>query len=226
MKISFISDTHDKHGRIEHDLPGGDLIICAGDISSMGYYHEIKNFCEWFEKLPYTEKVFIAGNHDFGFEDSPSRAEEVYSKYKVNYLQDDLFIFGEYPGIKIYGSPWQPEFFDWAFNLPRNGEELQEKWDNIPADTDILITHGPPWGHLDVVKGKTENLGCELLRKRVDLIKPKIHVFGHIHSGYGYKFENDTHFINASVLNEQYMYKQSPVSITWEKETNKLNFIG
>lgn len=226
MQISFISDTHNKHYRIEDNLPGGDLIICAGDISSMGYYNEIKSFCEWFEKLPYTEKIFIAGNHDFGFEDSPEKAKEIYSEYNVNYLQDDLFIFGDYPGLKIYGSPWQPEFFDWAFNLPRNGEELKEKWENIPIDTDILITHGPPWGHLDNIRGRTENLGCELLRQRVDLIKPKIHVFGHIHSGYGYKFENGTHFINASVLNEQYMYKQQPVSIIWDQKENKLNFIS
>ena len=141
-------------------------------------------------------------------------------------FRSNLYILGEYPGIKIYGSPWQPEFCNWAFNLPRTGLELQEKWENIPKDTDILITHGPPWGHLDVVRGRTDNLGCELLRQRVDEIKPKIHVFGHIHSGYGYKFENETHFINASVLNESYIYKQSPVSIEWNKEKNTLNFIG
>ena len=227
MKITFISDTHDKQGRLNDDLlKEGDLIICAGDISSMGYYNEIKNFCEWFEKTPYKEKVFIAGNHDFGFEDSLEKAMEVVNQFGVTYLQDDLYVLGDYPGIKIYGSPWQPEFFDWAFNLPKGGWELEQKWNDIPADTDILITHGPPFGHLDIVRGRTDNLGCELLRQRVDIIKPKIHVFGHIHTGYGYKFENGTHFINASVLNEQYMYKQSPISIEWNKEENKINFIG
>lgn len=226
MKITFISDTHSKQEMLTKDLPGGDLIICSGDISSMGYYTEIKNFCKWYEKTPYEHKVFIAGNHDFGFEDSPEQVSEILKDYNINYLEDNLYILGEYPGIKIYGSPWQPEFCNWAFNLPRTGLELQEKWENIPKDTDILITHGPPWGHLDVVRGRTDNLGCELLRQRVDEIKPKIHVFGHIHSGYGYKFENETHFINASVLNESYIYKQSPVSIEWNKEKNTLNFIG
>jgi len=128
--------------------------------------------------------------------------------------------------VKVWGTPWQPEFYNWAFNLPRQGWELEVHWNQIPEDTEILITHGPPWGHLDTVKSNpTNNIGCELLRKRVDTIKPKIHVFGHIHTGYGYKFDGTTHFFNASVLDEQYLYTQKPMTVDWNPKTNELSFV-
>jgi Icc-related predicted phosphoesterase len=229
MKITFISDTHVKHKQITEDLPGGDLLIHAGDISSMGHKHEIQQFCKWFNSLEnYTVKTFIAGNHDFGFEKEPEMAKEVVDSYKdIVYLQDSFLGYGvdteNY--VKIYGSPWQPEFYNWAFNLPKNGLELAQKWNDIPDDTDILITHGPAFGYLDTIMGQYDNLGCQLLTNRIKTIKPKIHVCGHIHSGYGYVFDGDTHFINASVLDEQYQYSQKPLTVEWEPETNKLEFI-
>jgi Icc-related predicted phosphoesterase len=229
MKITFISDTHNKHKQITEHLPGGDLLIHAGDISSRGYKHEIQEFCKWFNSLEnYNVKAFIAGNHDFGFEKEPEIAKEVVGSYKwIDYLQDSFLGYGvdteNY--VKIYGSPWQPEFFNWAFNLPKGGSELERKWNNIPDDTDILITHGPAFGYLDKIVGQYENLGCELLTKKIKQIKPKIHVCGHIHSGYGYVFDGDTHFINASVLDEQYVYTQKPLTAEWDPVTNKLEFL-
>lgn len=228
MIITFISDTHSLHNNI--NLPGGDLIIHAGDFSSRGYKHELKNFLKWFSKLNYDEKIFISGNHDWNFQDNPEISKNLVNEYKekgIIYLQDDHTYIGDYPDlIKIYGTPWQPFFLNWAFNLPRNGQELKNKWDNIPQDTDILITHGPPFGHLDKVINKNDNLGCELLNNRVNTIKPKIHIFGHIHTGYGYKLSNGTHFINASVLNEQYYIKHNPITIDWnEKENIIKNFL-
>jgi hypothetical protein len=139
----------------------------------------------------------------------------------LTYLQDNTT---EIDGVKIYGSPWQPEFYDWAFNLPRMGWELEQKWADIPLDTDILITHGPAWGHLDTVKGTSVPLGCELLTERIKVVKPKIHVCGHIHTGYGYKFDGDTHFFNAAVLNEQYNFTQKPFTFDWNPETNEIEF--
>jgi hypothetical protein len=189
--------------------------------------------------LDYDFKVFIAGNHDWGFIDGepffvhksvliPRRTEEILNSYKnFEYLRDssvEVQIGDEKP-VKIYGSPWQPEFFDWAFNLPRKGEELKRRWNNIPTDTDILITHGPAYGYVDQVIGRTEHLGCELLVDRIKEIKPKIHVCGHIHSGYGYVFDGDTHYINASVLNERYEYKNKPLTVEWNPKTNELEFI-
>ena len=240
MKITFISDTHNKHNQITKDLLGGELLLHAGDISSMGYKHEIEDFCKWYNSLEnYDFKMFIAGNHDWGFIDRepffvhrsvliPKSTEEILNSYKnFEYLRDssvEVQIGDEKP-VKIYGSPWQPEFFDWAFNLPRKGEELKRRWNNIPTDTDILITHGPAYGYLDKVIGRTDHLGCELLADRIKEIKPKIHVCGHIHTGYGYTFDGDTHYINASVLNEQYVYSNKPLTIDWNPTTNELEFI-
>lgn len=235
MKITLISDTHARHGLINPkvDLPGGDLLIHAGDIMNSGYNKkDIKDFCHWYNSLEhYDQKIFIAGNHDRTFEDHPEDAREIYSSYKwITYLQDErLDLWDEYDQhAVIYGTPWQPEFYSWAFNLPAGGLELISKWEAIPAETDILITHGPPQEILDA-SGPPYNeplLGCALLRERVDVIKPKIHVFGHIHGSYGYKFQNGTHFFNASILNEEYNYTNKPVTFDWDPETNEVTFIN
>lgn len=229
MKITFISDTHSKHNQITKDLPGGDLLIHAGDISSMGYKHEIQSFCKWFKSLNnYDNKIFIAGNHDWGFQDNPTQTKEVLDFYGgFTYLEDMLEIIGDdyNSAIKVYGSPWQPEFYNWAFNLPKNGVELHEKWNQIPVNTDILITHGPAWGFVDQIIGTTNHLGCELLTERITQIKPKIHVCGHIHSGRGYYFDGNTHFINASVLNERYNYEYKPITVDWNPDTNEMIFL-
>lgn len=233
MRITFISDTHTKHSQVTSSLPGGDVLIHAGDISSRGYRHEIQDFIKWFSGIDnYKYKIFIAGNHDWGFQTEPKATEHLLELNPGSeYLQDDLFLIGsdteDYENmVKVWGTPWQPEFYNWAFNLPRQGWELEVHWNQIPEDTEILITHGPPWGHLDTVKSNpTNNIGCELLRKRVDTIKPKIHVFGHIHTGYGYKFDGTTHFFNASVLDEQYLYTQKPMTVDWNPKTNELSFV-
>ena len=229
MRITFISDTHTKHRQLE--LPGGDLLIHAGDLMNSGYsQYEIKDFCTWFEAQNYDNCVFIAGNHDRLFEDEPELVKEIVNEYGVDYLQDSGLVIGEEweTQVKIYGSPWQPEFYNWAFNLPRCGDELKKKWDAIPSDTGILITHGPPQGHLDISGPpyNEPNLGCELLRVKVDEQPPKIHVFGHIHGSWGYKFHNGTHFINAAVLGENYMLRKDGVlTADWDPETNELAFI-
>ena len=223
-RLTFISDTHSKHKQITEDLPGGDILLCAGDISSMGYKHEIKEFCAWFDKIKnYNHKIFIAGNHDWLFQKNPELAKEIVAGYKtITYLQDETITID---GINIYGSPWQPEFYNWAFNLPRNGEEITKKWAEIPENTDILITHGPAWGYLDNINGRMDKLGCELLTERILTINPKIHLCGHIHTGNGYRFNGKTHFVNAAVLDERYIYMQNPMTMDWEVETNCNNWI-
>jgi len=231
MRITFISDTHTKHNEITQYLPGGDLIIHAGDIMNSGYAnYEVEEFCEWFaSQKQYDKKVFIAGNHDRAFENKPDQVESILDQFpNLIYLEDEMF--GLYSldtdkSVKIYGSPWQPEFYNWAFNLPRRGQDLMRVWNQIPKNTDILITHGPPWGHCDVTPYGNLNVGCELLRVRVDEVKPKIHVFGHIHSGAGYKWDGKTHFFNAAVLNNSYEYANRPMTIDWDPETNEIEFI-
>jgi Icc-related predicted phosphoesterase len=235
MRITLISDTHTKHDELDWektDLPGGDLLIHAGDIMNSGYNsNDITSFCKWFDGLEqYDHKVFIAGNHDRMFEDKPEKAMEIVNSYKwIDYLQDSTIEVGDdNETAKIYGSPWQPEFYNWAFNLPRQGKELEAKWAAIPTDTDILITHGPAQGHLDMSGPpyNEPNLGCPLLRNHIDTVsRPKIHVCGHIHGGYGYKFDGQTHFFNASILNERYEYVNTPVTFDWNPETNEITFI-
>lgn len=218
MKITFISDTHNKHKLFS--FPGGDMIIHAGDLSSVGYLHELKRFFKWFSDVDYKYKVFIAGNHDWGFQRNQTEVKEILEDYPdIIYLEDNSVTI---EGIKIYGTPWQPRFMNWAFNLARNSGELKDKWDKIPEDTDILITHCPPHGKLDIVIGTDAHLGCNLLTERIKDIKPKIHVFGHIHSGNGYIYDGDTHFINASIVDENYMYRYKPFTIEWDKNTKEI----
>lgn len=223
-RITFIADTHNKHKQVLKDLPGGDIIIHAGDATSMGYRHEIKEYFEWYNKLfKYKNNIMIAGNHDFGFQKNPEDIRLLLEEYPyVHYLEDNQIDIDD---IKIWGTPWQPWFYNWAFNLPRNGDELKAKWDMIPEDIDILITHGPPFGYLDVVAGRTDHLGCELLTERLKIVKPKIHVFGHIHTGYAIKEVDGVLFVNAAVLNEQYYYVNKPITIDYDFTTKIWNIV-
>ncbi len=233
MRITCISDTHTKQRYIEPELlPGGDLLIHAGDLMNSGRDPvDVEDFMSWFDsQTQYRAQVFIAGNHDRLFESNPTKALEIVDAYNNPvYLQDEqmLFINSDWEQIRLYGSPWQPWFHNWAFNLPRKGVELMSKWEQIPQNTDILITHGPPMGYGDTSGAPywEPNLGCELLRARVDVIKPKIHVFGHIHGGYGYYFNGHTHFINAAILDERYNYTNQPITFDWNPVTNELNFV-
>ena len=194
MILTIISDTHNKHKHITGDLKGGDLLIHAGDLSSMGYEHEITEFAKWYNGLEnYDHKVFIAGNHDWGFQNNSEKIKGLLTGYKnIDYLEDDWITVGDgdphdnnTQTAKIWGSPWQPEFYNWAFNLPRNGWELETKWNDIPNDTDVLITHGPPYGVLDFVqngrKRGLEFVGCEQLMFRVERLKPLLHEIGRAH---------------------------------------------
>ena len=236
MKVTLISDTHSKHKQLDADLPGGELLIHAGDFMNSGYgAYEAEDFFTWFDNINnYDTKVLIAGNHDRWMQDRSDEAQGILTGYKtIEYLlDDDLTLYydghnGDLPedNVRIYGSPWQPEFCDWAFNLPRNGEEMKARWDAIPHNTDILITHGPPFGYLDIPGGQSIRVGCEMLRYRVDEIKPKIHVFGHIHGGHGYYFNGHTHFFNASVLNERYSYANKPFHFDWDQATNEIKWL-
>lgn len=224
VRITFISDTHRKHKLLNGDLPGGDILIHSGDISSLGREAEVTEFINWFETAPYTHKVFISGNHDFCFEEKHGWLLEIFEtlqqhKSSIIYLEDsgvELF------GLKIYGSPWQPRFHDWAFNADR-GEDIKKHWDKIPVGTDILITHGPPFGILDQARGLP--LGCEELYKRVIEIKPLIHCFGHIHPGYGDRSFNDTLFLNAAILDDNYEYSHKPLTIDLDTETKDITYL-
>ena len=218
-----ISDTHTFQDQIS--VPYGDIIVHAGDATFRGERHEVMGFAKWYRELPHTYKVFVAGNHDLTFEKKPIQArawlnpEETHdlalSGHPIIYLQDEgveLDVDGQ--KIFIYGSPWQPEFFNWAFNLPR-GEAIKNKWDKIPDHTDVLVTHGPPYGVLDKVDSSGysagNHVGCEELREAIRRTKPIIHVCGHIHEGYGEEMLEDTLVVNASICTDKYKPTNDPL---------------
>ncbi|NIJ44439.1 Icc-related predicted phosphoesterase [Wenyingzhuangia heitensis] len=204
MKIVFISDTHGRHNYVK--LPEGDILIHSGDLTSRGDIFEIAHFISWLNKLTFKHIIFIAGNHDFYLEKHSIDDFKDFLPNNAIYLNDSGC---EIEGVKFWGSPIQPEFLNWAFNRER-GVDIKKHWDLIPNDTDVLITHGSPYGILDqTVRG--DKIGCEDLLKKVLEIRPKIHAFGHIHEAYGIKNINETTFVNASLLNERYRYTNDPI---------------
>lgn len=197
MRIVCLSDTHGLTDKLE--IPDGDVLIHAGDICGIGRNYELDQFNHFLAGLPHRHKIYIAGNHDSPLERGGRvLAEKLVTK--AIYLQDNGI---EIEGVKFWGSPWQPEFFNWSYNLPR-GPQLAAKWAMIPGDTDVLVTHGPPLGILDRVNRRDNAVGCEDLLKRVEDIKPKLHVFGHIHESYGVLEKNGTIYANASICNGHY----------------------
>mgnify|MGYP000880105010 CR=1 FL=1 len=203
MRVVCVSDMHGRHRDLA--VPEGDLLLCAGDISLRGEESVVRDFDRWMGEQPHRHKIVIAGNHDLCFERGPAARRWL---MHTRYLQDELAVV---EGLRVWGSPWQPWFLDWAFNLAR-GEALREKWDMIPDGTDILLTHGPPFGVLDrTVRG--ESVGCEELLAAVRRVRPRLHVFGHIHEGYGVSEAEGTLFVNASSCDVRYRAVQAPVVV-------------
>ena len=204
MKFVAIADTHGQHNDL--DLPPADVLIHAGDVSMRGTEAEIVDFIRWFKMQDYTHKILIAGNHDFYFERAADAMIENMLPSNVSYLNDSEVVIN---GIKIWGSPISPWFFNWAFNRHR-GEAIKKHWDLIPSNADIVVTHGPVFNVLDkTATGK--HAGCEDLLHKINEVKPAVHICGHIHEGYGEVNIAGTKFINASVLNENYKLVNSPV---------------
>mmetsp|Transcript_41813 Transcript_41813/g.65318 ORF Transcript_41813/g.65318 Transcript_41813/m.65318 type:complete len:358 (+) Transcript_41813:131-1204(+) len=208
-----ISDTHSLHETMS--VPPGDILIHAGDFTDVGLPSDVLKFNEFIGRLPHRHKIVIAGNHDLTFDkDSYPRLWQRFSHPRefsvestIASLSNAKYLFDEeinIRGFRIFGSPWQPEFCDWAFNLPR-GDALKQKWENIPKGIDVLVTHGPPIGHGDQTRGNKMRVGCVDLLKAVQTIKPAYHVFGHVHEGYG--ITEDGHgiqYVNASTCTANY----------------------
>lgn len=223
IKIACISDTHTQHNAV--DIPECDILIHAGDWSYTGKTIDVSELDYWFGKLKkkglVKEVVAIAGNHDWIAETNPSLTKSLFTN--CIYLNEEP---AEVMGLKFYGSPVQPEFHNWAFNRKR-GAELARHWAKIPDDTQVLVTHGPPWGILDKVWYQPYNkltgpdpLGCEELMKRVDQLEHlKLHVFGHIHDSNGQYIDQATGkiFVNAAICSEEYQPTQKIHLIELEK---------
>ncbi len=204
MKFVILADTHSRHRSIK--LPRGDVLIHAGDVSYRGEKMEVQDFLNWFDRQDFPHKIFIGGNHDFYFERAKPKDLDSIMPPGIIYLNDSGAVIN---GIRLWGSPVTPKFFNWAFNRTR-GEAIRKHWNLIPANTDLLITHGPPYGILDQLANDT-HAGCKDLLNAIKKIKPKVHVFGHIHESYGTTKSLGIRFVNASLSNELYELVNKPI---------------
>lgn len=213
MIIDCISDLHGFYPKLE----GGDLLIVAGDLTARDHPKQHLKFLSWFSEQNYKKKILIAGNHDNFLRNCSYIAAII--ENGIEYLCDSGT---EFEGLKIWGSPWTKTFPGMnphckAFTV-NNEEELTEKWALIPEDTDILITHSPPYSILDEV-GEGNYVGSTSLYDRLysERIRPKLHVFGHIHESYGHipKMLDmpKTQFVNACHVNERYKSVNKPIRI-------------
>lgn len=204
-KIVCVSDTHNQLDKVT--IPDCDILVIAGDVTSRGDIPEISRFNQDLVRLRENTKniVMICGNHDFCFERDPHLTKTILTNVDY-YLENSS---AEIMGLKFYGSPITPRFYDWAFNA--DSPKLRETWGSIPAGIDILITHGPPKGILDLTS-RGISAGCEILAEQIfSRIKPKYHIFGHIHEGYGQVKNGDTTFINASTCDLKYRPINPPI---------------
>jgi len=271
FRLVMISDTHGMHRELA--VPDGDVLFHAGDFSNAGEEGQIEDLMAWMGGLKHSHIVVIAGNHDVTLHPSyyeaigrarfhrgiskpysPKKIREMVNS-KCTYLEDEYAILkfgndldagnasGKRNELRVYGSPWQPEFCDWAFNLKR-GKPCDEKWSLIPGSehckehgvsgVDVLLTHGPPHGHGDLC-AHGEKVGCEDLLKHVEQrVKPAIHLFGHIHEGYGvtwsqavpeakHSSKSKTMFVNASSCTLRYQATNAPVVVDFPRALNSRN---
>lgn len=178
LRIVAVADTHG-HQTDLGPIPEGDVFVHAGDLTRTGSLDELAPVADWIASLPHRHKIVIAGNHDWCFARDPEAARARLGPGVV-YLEDEPATVA---GLSVYGSPWQPEFHGWAFNLPR-GRALAEKWARIPEGLDLLITHGPPSGLGDRAwDGRAT--GCEDLLAALERVRPRAHLYGHIHEDGG-----------------------------------------
>lgn len=208
MKITCISDLHGHYP----ELPGGDLLIVGGDLTAKDEENEYQDFFQWIVYQHYTKTVIIAGNHDNFIEKNKGRFRR--REGEVEYLCDSGT---EFEGLRIWGSPWTKWFRGvnpkcTAFML-KTEEELAQKWALIPDDVDILVTHSPPYGILDRTS-RRELAGSIELDERLQIVKPRLHVFGHIHEAYSMDEVGSIIFVNASHVNERYEPVNKPITIT------------
>lgn len=220
MQVVTLADTHGYHyyiGKTSPALPAGDVIVHAGDLTGRGRLYELIEFANWYGGLDYKNKICIAGNHDEVAENmGNNNVKDLFWERGITYLCDSEYVID---GIKFYGTPYTPEFCGW--NFMEDEYHLKKRYDNIPEDTDVLITHGPPYGVLDsqvyvlsnnysVAKDRT---GSTALAERIKELNLKAHILGHIHEGRG-RIGNT---VNASFLDPSY----TPYNI--EQEVIEIN---
>jgi Icc-related predicted phosphoesterase len=203
MRLVIVSDTHGRHDDL--GVLEGDVLIHCGD-SGNGFQRDPRDadrLDDWFARQKFDAILCIGGNHDFALEQRSVAGSEVLQN--AVFLKDGCF---EHDGVLFYGSPWTPELVGWAFYL--EPERAESTWSKIPLETDVLITHSPPAGILDANRRGRE-CGCPHLAKRVEIVRPAVHCFGHVHASAGRLHRDGTVYVNASMVNSQYEIAHSPV---------------
>lgn len=218
MRIAMISDVHTKWHNLV--IPECDVLISAGDYSWRGERQIVKEYHEWLSKQNAGIVISVQGNHELWVEKNWEEAVSLVwgIDRTIQFVKEESF---EWQGVKFHCSAVTPEFCNWAWNVDR-GEKIKRHWNAIPDDTQVLVTHGPPWGIRDTIAEDGENLGCKDLLNRIgSLHHLKLHVFGHIHGGSGYStrvfnWEEDPKrtvcFVNSSICDENY-HAVNPVRV-------------
>lgn len=219
MRLVLMSDTH-QHPLSKWVIPDGDVFIHSGDFSKGKKLKWVQAFNSELQKLPHKTKIVVGGNHDWALQ--LQRDAAIAALTAATYLEDQELVID---GVKFYGSPWQPEYRNWAFNLPRGSLELRAKWKAIPDDVDVLITHTPPNTVRDMVWPRGEQAGCAQLRWRLEEIAPIVHAFGHVHEGRGDEMVNNTLCINASSTNKQYKVIPTVIVIDLDMQTRTAKIV-
>jgi Icc-related predicted phosphoesterase len=218
MNIITFSDTHNLHDKVI--LPPCDISIFAGDYSGRGNRLETYHFFKWYSRQSQCRyKVMTVGNHDICFDHNHD--EETHgNKWIVSLLEQfpNIILLDNrseiIEGIKIWGSPATPWYHGkrWAFNY--KGDDIKHIWKDIPNDTDIIVTHGPVYGILDKIH-TGEDVGCPYLLEKIKEVKPKFHICGHIHEGYGLLVKENTTFVNCSIVDLEYDAVNSPIDLAY-----------
>ncbi len=203
MRIIALSDLH---GYSNVTVPDGDVLVIAGDLTSHGTIGQLVEFCAWLDTLPHKLKLVVAGNHDACLMSEPELSIALLEDSGVVYMQDIALTID---GVKFYGSPWMPEYNKWYFMLDP-GSELNKYRRMIPLDTNVLITHCPPYGILDYSNTRVF-YGCRSLLNRIEKLNDlQVHIFGHIHEQHGSRADM---FYNVSICNRSYENVNPPTII-------------
>lgn len=199
MKIAAFSDTHGLHWGLA--LPKSDVAIFCGDYSKTGNLSDLLDFITWYKEQPAEHKILVPGNHDLICEQNPFLVKDLCKQNGITLLVDDICFI---KGFSIYGTPYTPQFYNWAFMDNEKG--LFERFKDIPWETDILACHGPMNGYLDVANGK--HVGSLSLRQHIEAIKPKLFLFGHIHTNGSCELKHrqraNTRLYNVSICDNSY----------------------
>jgi predicted phosphohydrolase len=193
MVLVLFGDTHELHREVE--VPAGDILVCVGDFTMFSKnLSAIQDFNEWLGELPHRHKIVVPGNHEFFLESNPERR---------SLLDNAIVLINEgieIEGLNIYGSPMTP-LLDTAFGNP-SPKDRERHWSKVPDDTHVLVTHGPPFGILDLPPGHAERMGDpELLNRVRELHSLKLHAFGHVHGAHGVVVEQDgITFANVALM--------------------------